>query len=43
MIKYKGTTLYPPAMNNLLNNFGEVESYVIEISHNTIGTDEILI
>ena len=43
MIKYKGTTLYPPAMNNILNNFSEVESYVIEIFHNTIGTDEILI
>jgi len=43
MIKYKGTTLYPQAMNNILNNFGEVESYIIEISHNTIGTDEILI
>lgn len=43
MIKYKGTTLYPPAMNNILNNFNEVESYIIEISHNKIGTDEILI
>ena len=43
LIKYKGTTLYPPAMNNILNNFCEVESYFIEISHNTIGTDEILI
>ena len=43
MIKYKGTTLYPPAMDNLLNDFSEVESYVIEIYHNEIGTDEILI
>lgn len=43
MIKYKGTTLYPPAMNNILNDFTSVESYVIEISHNSIGTDEILI
>ncbi|WP_282159849.1 phenylacetate--CoA ligase family protein [Ulvibacterium marinum] len=41
MIKYKGTTLYPPAMDNLLNDFQEVESYVIEIYHNGIGTDEI--
>ncbi|MCB4808057.1 AMP-binding protein [Tamlana sp. 62-3] len=41
MIKYKGTTLYPPAMDNILNDFTEVESYVIEISHNNIGTDEI--
>ena len=43
MIKYKGTTLYPPAMDNILNDFSAVESYVIEISHNDIGTDEILI
>ena len=43
MIKYKGTTLYPPAMDNILNDFNEVESYIIEISHNDIGTDEILI
>lgn len=43
MIKYKGTTLYPPAMNNLLADFQEVKSHVIEIYHNDIGTDEILI
>lgn len=43
MVKYKGTTLYPPAMYNILNDFNEVENYVIEISHNSIGTDEILI
>ncbi|MDB2606347.1 AMP-binding protein [Zobellia sp.] len=43
MIKYKGTTLYPPAMDNLLNDFEEVEGYVFEIYHNEIGTDEILI
>ncbi|WP_103069782.1 phenylacetate--CoA ligase family protein [Aquimarina sediminis] len=43
MIKYKGTTLYPPAMYNILNDFSEVENYIIEISHNSIGTDEILI
>ncbi|MGO3181402.1 MAG: phenylacetate--CoA ligase family protein [Aequorivita sp.] len=43
MIKYKGTTLYPPAMYNILNNFPEIDSYVIEIFHNDLGTDEILI
>lgn len=43
MIKYKGTTLYPPAMNNILNDFSEVQGYVIEISKNAIGTDEICI
>ncbi|WP_179021023.1 phenylacetate--CoA ligase family protein [Winogradskyella forsetii] len=43
MIKYKGTTIYPPAMHNVLNDFAEVETYIIELSHNSIGTDEILI
>ena len=43
MIKYKGTTLYPPAMNNLLADFQDVKAHVIEIYHNDIGTDEILI
>lgn len=43
MIKYKGTTLYPPAMYNVLNHFREVDAFVIEISHNDLGTDEILI
>lgn len=43
MIKYKGTTLYPPAMANLLNDFPEVKGHVVEIYHNEIGTDEILI
>ncbi|OMP31460.1 phenylacetate--CoA ligase family protein [Mangrovimonas sp. DI 80] len=43
MIKYKGTTLYPPAMDNILNDFQEVQSYIVEISNNSIGTDEICI
>lgn len=43
MIKYKGTTLYPPAMYNVLNHFSDVECFIIEISHNDLGTDEILV
>ena len=43
MIKYKGTTLYPPAMHDLLNYFESVQNHVIEISTNDLGTDEILI
>ena len=30
-------------MHNILNDFNEVEAFVIELSHNSIGTDEILI
>ena len=43
MIKYKGTTLYPPVLMDLLTNFEEIENYIIEISTNNILTDEILI
>ena len=43
MIKYKGTTLYPPAMNDVLIGFENIENYVIEIFTNDLGTDEILI
>lgn len=43
MIKYKGTTIYPPAMYNLLNDFPEIENYVIELYKNEIGTDKITI
>jgi phenylacetate-CoA ligase len=43
MIKYKGTTLYPPAMNDVLNDIVGIENYIIEISTNDLDTDEILI
>ena len=43
MIKYKGTTLYPPAMNDLLNDFPGVSCYQIIIKSNEIGLDEILL
>lgn len=43
MIKYKGTTLYPPAMHDVLNHFDSVENHLIEISTNELGTDEIMI
>jgi len=43
MIKYKGTTLYPPAIYDVLNNIESVEEYVVEASTNEIGTDDLLI
>lgn len=43
MIKYKGTTLYPPAIYDVLDNISIIENYVVEVSTNKIGTDEILI
>ncbi|MBK8807676.1 MAG: AMP-binding protein [Bacteroidales bacterium] len=43
MIKYKGTTLYPPSLYDILNDLHEVENYVVEVSTNQMDTDEILI
>jgi phenylacetate-CoA ligase len=43
MIKYKGTTLYPPALFDILNEMENVIDYVAEVSSNEIGTDEVLI
>jgi phenylacetate-CoA ligase len=43
MIKYKGTTLYPPALYDILDNVEGIQNYFVEVYTNTIGTDEILI
>lgn len=41
MIKYKGTTLYPPAIFDILNNIPYIKEYVVEVFTNDIGTDEL--
>ncbi len=41
MIKYKGTTLYPPALYDVLNDIENVDNYMICITQNKIGTDDI--
>ena len=43
MIKYKGTTLYPPAMHDVLTHFDQVDNHCIEITSNEFGSDEILV
>lgn len=43
MIKYKGTTLYPPAMVDVLNNTCYVENYYITLDTSDAGTDEVTI
>jgi len=43
MIKFKGTTLYPPALFDLLNEMDEVLDFVIEVSANEIGLDQVLL
>jgi len=43
MIKFKGTTLYPPAIYDVLNEIEAIENYIIEVSTNQLGTDDLLI
>lgn len=43
MIKYKGTTLYPNAIYDILENVELIKNYQVEVSTNTTGTDEIRI
>lgn len=41
MIKFKGTTLYPPALFDLLNEREEILDFVIEVYLDDIGMDQV--
>jgi phenylacetate-CoA ligase len=41
MIKLKGTTLYPPAIFDVLDQTPYVKNYVVELSENENGTDSV--
>ena len=43
MIKFKGTTLYPPTLFDLLNEMEEIKDFVAEVYSNDIGMDEVLL
>lgn len=43
MIKFKGTTLYPPALFDLLNEMEDIRDFVAEVYSNEIGLDEVLL
>lgn len=43
MIKFKGTTLYPPALFDILNEREEILDYVVEVYPNDVGLDEVLL
>ena len=43
MIKFKGTTLYPPAIFDLLNEMDDILDYIVDVSSNEIGLDEVLL
>ena len=41
MIKTKGTTIYPPALYDILDSFQEVSNYIISVQKNDVELDEI--
>ena len=41
LIKYKGTSVYPSALQHILDHMAEVETYVIEAILNDFGEDQI--
>jgi phenylacetate-CoA ligase len=43
LIKLKGTTIYPPALFDLLNELEEVSEYITEVFSNEYDTDEVLL
>jgi phenylacetate-CoA ligase len=43
MIKFKGTTLYPPALFDLLNEMEDITDFVAEVYSNEVGLDEVLL
>lgn len=43
MIKFKGTTLFAPALFDLLNGMEDVKDYIAEVYSNELGTDEVLL
>lgn len=43
MIKYKGTTLYPSALYDILDNIEGIINYQVQVYTNSLGTDGILI
>lgn len=43
MIKFKGTTLYPPALFEILDGIPGIANYVVEVYTNDLGTDEVMV
>jgi phenylacetate-CoA ligase len=43
LLKYKGTTIYPPAIYDVLDNTQYIENYVVEVNLDENGNDNVLI
>ncbi len=43
MIKLKGTTIYPAAIFDILDNIDFIENYLIEVTTNEVGMDDVAV
>jgi phenylacetate-CoA ligase len=43
MIKFKGTTLFAPALFEIIHKIDAIKEYVAEVYSNEIGTDEVIL
>lgn len=43
MIKYKGTTIYPATIFDMLDNIDYIENYIVEVSTDELGNDALTI
>jgi len=43
MIKYRGTTLYPPAVFDVLNQLEFIREYVVEVRSDVVGNDAMIL
>lgn len=43
MIKFKGTTIFPSSIFDILDHSDHIENYVVEVSTNDLGTDEVVV
>lgn len=43
MIKYNGTTVFPPSIYDALSSIPDVRDYVVEVLKNELGNDEIVL
>jgi phenylacetate-CoA ligase len=43
MIKLKGTTIFPSSIFDILDHSDNIENYLVEVSTNDLGTDEVVV
>lgn len=43
MIKFKGTTVFPPAIFDIIDNIEGIKSYVVEVNSDVYDNDEVIV